>query len=58
MINAKNEIQYFLVTQVLENMVQAGFLSDEECGCQTVGGEEIPTLDCLGMVIAFPGVVW
>ena len=30
MINAKNEIQYFLVTQVLENMVQAGFLSDEE----------------------------
>ena len=30
MINAKNEIQYILVTQVLENMAKAGFLTGEE----------------------------
>ena len=30
MINAKNEIQYILVTKVLEDMAEAGFLSDEE----------------------------
>lgn len=30
MINAKNEIQYILVTQVLEDMALAGFLTDEE----------------------------
>ena len=30
MINAKHEIQYILVTQVLENMAKAGFLTGEE----------------------------
>lgn len=30
MINAKNEIQYILVTQVLEDMAQAGFLTNDE----------------------------
>ena len=30
MINSKNEIQYILVTKVLEDMAEAGFLSDEE----------------------------
>ena len=30
MINVKNEIQYILVTQVLEDMARAGFLTVEE----------------------------
>lgn len=30
MINAKNEIQYILVTRVLEDMAKAGLLSDAE----------------------------
>lgn len=30
MIDAKNEIQYLLVTQVLTDMAQAGLLSNEE----------------------------
>lgn len=30
MINAKNEIQYILVTQVLEDMAKAGFLTNDE----------------------------
>ena len=30
MINVKNEIQYILVTQTLEDMAQVGFLTAEE----------------------------
>ncbi|WP_295749009.1 hypothetical protein [uncultured Oscillibacter sp.] len=30
MINVKSEIQYILVTQTLEDMAQAGFLTAEE----------------------------
>ena len=30
MINAKNEIQYILVTHLLEDMAQAGFLTADE----------------------------
>lgn len=30
MINAKNEIQYILVTKVLESMAHEGILSDDE----------------------------
>ena len=30
MINVKNELQYILVTQLLKDMAQAGFLTDDE----------------------------
>ncbi len=30
MINVKNEIQYILVIRALEDMTQAGFLTEEE----------------------------
>lgn len=32
MVNAKNELQFLLVTDLLERIASAGFLTDEELG--------------------------
>lgn len=48
MINAKNEIQYILVTQVLENMAKEGFLT----------AEELPIAKRLAMKKYRPSTVW
>lgn len=48
MINVKNEIQYILVSRLLEDMAQAGFLT----------AEELATAQRLAVEKYCPSTVW
>ena len=53
MINAKNELQYLLVVQTLENAAHEGLLRRKK-----VRGHEIPPRNCLGITLDILLLLW